>query len=178
MGQTPSRDVFEADHDSSHLFVLVHGLYGGVGDFKYIAGQLRAQGFAVLRPACNSGLTHDGILMGGNRVAESVQMVLDNNPDLANVSFIGHSLGGLYARVAARVLMENQTREISWCSYVSLATPHLGSRQHMRVIGRDIANFGISLIAGETVYTFLCQLTTNPWLGDGTVARGREAIST
>ena len=61
---------------------------------------------------------------------EELRGVLAAHPSLQEISFVGHSMGGLIARYAAGQLFDPETRLIADrlrpVHYVSLATPHLG----------------------------------------------------
>ncbi len=97
----------------------------------------------------NSGLkTHDGLILMGNRLAKEVIEYIQSEifhstskNDKVFVSFVGHSLGGLIAKVAARLLfgkdshlsihgaIPNLSLDIIPCSFITLCTPHLGARK-------------------------------------------------
>ncbi|XP_019052222.1 PREDICTED: putative lipase YOR059C isoform X5 [Nelumbo nucifera] len=91
-----------------------------------------------------------------------VRSIIEHNPGLQNISFIGHSLGGLVARYAiGRLYEQNLTKQLSEgngdcktdgdgnpcldekskgkiaglkpMNFVTFATPHLGSRGHKQV---------------------------------------------
>ena len=110
------------------------------------------------RVTCNENKTLDGIEAGGERVAQEVQNVVidhfgkkqnhdvdqqpiqnDNDPGRfhASISFVGYSLGGMYARYAISVLpleleFEFNSNKIILhpnC-FVTAATPHLGMASH------------------------------------------------
>ncbi len=57
------------------------------------------------------------------------------------ISVIGHSLGGIYGRCLIGLMMEeglfnpDVPRPIIPLNYISLATPHLGSRSHGKILG-------------------------------------------
>ncbi|XP_021687385.2 lipid droplet phospholipase 1 isoform X2 [Hevea brasiliensis] len=111
----------------------------------------------------NSGtLTFDGVDVMGARLAEEVISVIKRHPSVKKISFIGHSLGGLVARYAiAKLYGHDLTKELSQgngdcksdvngdtgmedkiknriaglepVNFITLATPHLGSRWHKQV---------------------------------------------
>ena len=74
--------------------------------------------------------TYQGIDVCGDRLVEELGEVLATHPSLQEISFVGHSMGGLIARYAAGQLFDPETRLIADrlrpVHYVSLATPHLG----------------------------------------------------
>ena len=92
--------------------------------------------------------TYDGIDAGGFRLAAEIETELLRLDSVRRISFIGHSLGGLYCRFAAAVLdargwfsetasasaesRASGVRFVRPMVYISLATPHLGSRQVAR----------------------------------------------
>ncbi|KAF3446707.1 hypothetical protein FNV43_RR11887 [Rhamnella rubrinervis] len=112
---------------------------------------------------CNySTLTFEGVDVMGERLAEEVISVIKRHPGVQKISFIGHSLGGLIARYAiARLYERDITGELSQengvcechgsedkpmeekfegkiaglepVNFITIATPHLGSRGHKQV---------------------------------------------
>ena len=102
-----------------HLFVLVHGLAGTPSDLDYLRRRLEATGggggedgaVEVLSVRSNEGRTFDGIQAGAARVASEVleRVAARSRADegrlsLQRISFVGNSLGGLYARAALALL--------------------------------------------------------------------------
>ncbi|KAL4385973.1 hypothetical protein GQ457_09G000220 [Hibiscus cannabinus] len=110
----------------------------------------------------SSMLTFDGVDVMGDRLAEEVKSVISRHPSFQKISFVGHSLGGLVARYAiARLFEQDLTQENSqtngacrtdqlgdsWpegklkgkiaglepMNFITLASPHLGSRWHRQV---------------------------------------------
>lgn len=68
--------------------------------------------------------------------------VIERNPKVEKISFIGHSLGGLISRYAiAKLYVQNQTYQdrsrkivgVEAINFITVATPHLGSRGHRQV---------------------------------------------
>ncbi|XP_019174516.1 PREDICTED: uncharacterized protein LOC109170039 [Ipomoea nil] len=108
-------------------------------------------------------LTFDGVDVMGKRLAEEVTSVIQRYPNLQKISFIGHSLGGLISRYAIATLYgkgcaEKPSKENGDCelnesnndlhsedllkgkiaglepvNFITIATPHLGSRGHKQV---------------------------------------------
>ena len=91
---------------------------------------------------CNDGKTSDGVTAGGLRVAEEVNQLVqeilgidEEDGEVTNdveisLSFIGNSLGGLYARSAVADVqwdLPNGKKLIPNC-FCTTATPHLGKR--------------------------------------------------
>ncbi|KAJ3231055.1 hypothetical protein HDU78_007949 [Chytriomyces hyalinus] len=114
-----------------HLIVLIHGLHGTAGDLAYLAKLLKARHAVdthVLVPTCNEGKTDSGIEPQAQRVVDSIlneASFLAQDRETIAISLIGHSLGGLIARMVAHKLM---LHKFKLRHYVSIATPHLGSR--------------------------------------------------
>lgn len=123
-----------------HLVVLQHGLYGSRADMQLLMHRLAARlddGVSVCMAVSNEGRTLDGVHAGGLRLADEVAAHVRARAGGARpverVSFVGHSLGGLYCRFAIGVLEERgffaRCRPVA---YVSFATPHLGARRAAR----------------------------------------------
>eukprot|EP00745_Piridium_sociabile_P029751 TRINITY_DN49144_c0_g1_i1.p1 TRINITY_DN49144_c0_g1~~TRINITY_DN49144_c0_g1_i1.p1 ORF type:complete len:600 (-),score=41.66 TRINITY_DN49144_c0_g1_i1:206-2005(-) len=96
--------------------------------------------------------TSDGVDIGGQRIVEEIREIIANNPSLEELTFVAHSLGGLYCRYAAGILSQegrpvklsrmsakpqkmpiekNETELIAGLkpiNYVSLGSPHVGIR--------------------------------------------------
>ncbi|RZC44371.1 hypothetical protein C5167_037314 [Papaver somniferum] len=112
---------------------------------------------------CNTASTTlDGVDVMGERLADEVLSVVKRRPELQKISFVAHSLGGLVARYAiGRLYSSNPEHNPSEgngdCSgdgsgnaclenklivkiaglepmnFITVATPHLGSRGHRQV---------------------------------------------
>ncbi|KAE8659200.1 putative Hydrolase [Hibiscus syriacus] len=107
-------------------------------------------------------LTFDGVDVQGDRLAEEVKSVISRHPSVQKISFVGHSLGGLVARYAIARLFEQDPSEensqttgdctndhlgdslpegklkgniagLEPMNFITLASPHLGSRWHRQV---------------------------------------------
>ena len=118
---------------------------------------------------CNDGRTSDGIVAGGSRLAaevnEWVQAVLQkmkNADDTTNnkatsmplsLSFIGNSLGGLYARYAlSEIDWQQDDGDLQPAVFCTTATPHLGvstPHNYVRVPTRW-AEYGVATVLGQT----------------------------
>ena len=134
-----------------HLIVLIHGLFGTHRDFDVLSHELevatggRARGVLVHATAANDGLTLDGIERGAERAADDVCALLRAHGSVATLSLVGHSLGGLYARRAARILDDRGVfdlapappaaaagdraarRAVAPAVFATIASPHLGA---------------------------------------------------
>ena len=115
-----------------HLVVLVHGLSGTAADLGYLARRLEADASVrVLASGANEPFprTLDGVDAGGARVADEVRQVASA---YKTISFVGNSLGGLYARAALRELRDASKDTFAGLTpavFVTTAAPHLGARQ-------------------------------------------------
>jgi len=131
----------------THLVILVHGLDGTSEDLGYLKRILESESsLAVLNTAVNEGSTRDGIINGGRRVADDISRILRESESMENynieyISFLGNSLGGLYARYAVMELFNEDTRLISGLqplNFVTTASPWLGVRYHTYI---DVPDF-------------------------------------
>ncbi|OVA20956.1 protein of unknown function DUF676 [Macleaya cordata] len=119
--------------------------------------------FLVHCSKCNSSsMTFDGVDIMGERLADEVISVIKRRPELQKISFVAHSLGGLVARYAiGRLYEQNPMHEpsdrngdcrgdgsgnaclekkskgkiagLEPMNFITIATPHLGSRGHKQV---------------------------------------------
>lgn len=117
-----------------HLVVLVHGVSGEPECFsvleQILENQLLEGEVVVLASSVNSGASsHDGIEVCGSRLGEEISQVIAERPGLKRISFMAHSIGGLFSRYAAGINYDVATGKIfglePWC-FISIATPHLG----------------------------------------------------
>jgi pimeloyl-ACP methyl ester carboxylesterase len=125
-------------HAPAHLVVLVHGLRGSSRDLATLVAALRLSdsGILTLSVGVNEGRTTDGVLAGADRVAADVSATVAANPSLRRISFVGNSLGGLYAREAACRLRSSPSALLGGDriaglepeAFVTIASPHLGVR--------------------------------------------------
>ncbi|KAJ7552224.1 hypothetical protein O6H91_06G046800 [Diphasiastrum complanatum] len=137
-----------------HLLVLVHGILAGPSDWTYAKRVLKkrlGKKFLIYVSSVNTYLhTLNGVDVGGKRLANEVHQVVQKNKNLKRISFIGHSLGGVFARYAVAVLFKEQVKagnrnghrestvmaNAQFCTvaglepvnFITLATPHLGVR--------------------------------------------------
>jgi len=121
------------EQEPFHLVILQHGICGDhEKDLANISSKLQnhfpGKLHTVLSDANSGGaLTFDGIKAGGERLANLIKQSF-LRPGGA-ISFVCHSLGGIYARQALGVLEEEgwfETFQITAMNFVTLATPHLG----------------------------------------------------
>lgn len=117
--------------------MLAHGLQGTVEDFTYMLDELHgtepgARGeLLVHASSVNTDKTHDGIVAGGERLANDIREVVAKYPGLKRISLVGFSLGGLYVRYAIALLYDVESGRIAGLApnkLVAVASPHLGVR--------------------------------------------------
>ncbi|XP_049937036.1 uncharacterized protein LOC116267174 isoform X2 [Nymphaea colorata] len=135
-----------------HLLVLVHGILASPSDWTYVEAELRRQlggSFLIYASSANTYTkTLGGVDVAGRRLADEVKQVVHNVESLTRISFLAHSLGGLFARHAISVLYSqdhdlNNARRgnkenplspkpsiagLEPVNFITLATPHLGVR--------------------------------------------------
>lgn len=138
----------------------------------------QSSSFIVHNAACNEGTTHDGVVKGGERLANEIIDVIrselegrrHNNKEYSDVtiSIIGNSLGGLYGRYAVMQLDEmlpssaeggddlqqhyilDNTIRIHFNVFCSTASPHLGCADRTFFPIPRFAEIGIAKRLGET----------------------------
>jgi len=139
---------------ATHLVVLAHGLHGGTDDLVRVAGILSAtygQELALLISESNQGFlaTHRGIDVGGERLAKEVAEFANKmatchtrQGEKFSFSIIGHSLGGLYSRYCiGHLYSEGFFDQWQPLNFITLATPHLGSRRPQRGLNPILSFF-------------------------------------
>lgn len=130
----------------------------------------------VHNAACNEGKTHDGIIKGGERLVDEMLSVIrsevkrreqtshrERDPVDVTISFVGNSLGGLYARYATAHLAEVLDKEsgnncylfdgfirLHFNVFCSTASPHLGCASFTFIPMPRTAEMGVAQILGET----------------------------
>ncbi|CAN6546300.1 unnamed protein product [Malus baccata var. baccata] len=147
-----SRDIANAEEKPDHLLVLVHGIMASPSDWTYVEAELKrrlGRNFLIYASSCNTYTkTFSGIDGAGKRLADEVTQLVQKTESLKKISFLAHSLGGLFARYAISVLYtpndsassttaNSQTAHslrggkiagLEPINFVTLATPHLGVR--------------------------------------------------
>ncbi|XP_042504008.1 uncharacterized protein LOC122081100 isoform X2 [Macadamia integrifolia] len=155
---TAPKGISKLKDEPDHLLVLVHGILASPSDWTYVEAELKKSlGNKFLIHASSSNTyskTFRGIDGAGKRLADEVMQVVQKTESLKRISFLAHSLGGLFARYAISVLYSsnlsvsdqpgladsrNENPENSACSskqgtvaglepinFITLATPHLG----------------------------------------------------
>lgn len=147
--------ISQCKHGPDHLLVLVHGILASPADWIYAEAELKRQlgdNFLIYASSSNTySKTFGGIDEAGRRLAEEVLNVVQKTKSLKRISFLAHSLGGLFARYAIAIHYKDQmdsladstveNAEISESTtklgtiaglepvnFITLATPHLGVR--------------------------------------------------
>ncbi|XP_024386133.1 putative lipase C4A8.10 [Physcomitrium patens] len=152
----------QLDVESDHLLILVHGILASPSNWKYAEDELKSRlgnRFLIHASAVNSFLnTLDGIDNAGRRLASEIEQIVEKVPSLKRISFVAHSLGGLFARYAVAMLytpkddftedmnildeLESRGEEhpvfrrrrepkiagLEAVNFIALASPHLGVR--------------------------------------------------
>ncbi|KAI2508817.1 putative serine esterase (DUF676) [Fragilaria crotonensis] len=132
----------QAPRVATHLVILIHGLHGNEKELGYLEESITRQSLndngmqVILHSAkCNLGRTLDGIANGGDRLVHEVEAQIRANVQGDSplyLSFIGNSLGGLYARYAIAHL-DMTTGNIVPCIFCTTLAPHLGVANHTYV---------------------------------------------
>jgi Putative serine esterase (DUF676) len=137
---------------NSHLVVLIHGLDGYATDMKSFQKKLESMGYKCLAPNVNEWKTRDGIDAGARRILARIEEFINVSPLVERISFIAHSLGGLYARQVVYLAdVENSpVSKLQYENMFAIATPHVGSRQHGKVVSEVLADWALPLIAART----------------------------
>ncbi|KAJ0080887.1 hypothetical protein Patl1_10523 [Pistacia atlantica] len=159
------RGIVNGRNDPDHLLVLVHGILASPSDWTYVEAELKrrlGRNFLIYASSCNTYTkTFSGVDGAGKRLADEVMQVVKKTDSLKKISFLAHSLGGLFARYAVAVLysptplgsdepvdladskMANSQTMFSPrrgtiaglepVNFITLATPHLGVRGRKQV---------------------------------------------
>lgn len=156
----------------THLVILVHGWLGNDRELAYLQESMERQSTTaasqqrlVFHSAkCNLKRTGDGVIPGGQRLVEEVKDQIEKIDGDVLLSFVGNSLGGLYARYAiAHMDTSIMSSKVTPFIFCTTATPHLGIGNHtyiplprsleklagtvMQTTGRDM--FGMTTIIFE-----------------------------
>lgn len=153
---------------ATKLVVLQHGLYGGAINLRVLQKELQLAGgddVLVHSAASNEGRTRDGVAAGGKRLASEVRHIVRCNPSLESLSFVGNSLGGLYARYAAAELHDVDAGTMAGLrpdAYVTIGSPHLGVRRFTYLpLPPVLQRLGV-VVAGRTAQDLLLQDGESP----------------
>ncbi|KAL3851383.1 hypothetical protein ACJIZ3_013265 [Penstemon smallii] len=133
------RSILKVEDKPEHLLVLVHGILASPSDWTYFEAELKrrlGKKFLIYASSCNTYTkTFTGIDGAGKRLADEVIQVVKKTESLKRISFLAHSLGGLFARYAVSVLYmptvssnKSLIAGLEAINFITLATPHLGVR--------------------------------------------------
>ncbi|XWS12524.1 hypothetical protein CRYUN_Cryun37aG0096700 [Craigia yunnanensis] len=155
-----SNSIANGKNEPDHLLVLVHGILASPSDWTYVEAELKmrlGRNFLIYASSCNTFTkTFSGVDGAGKRLADEVLQVVKKTESLKRISFLAHSLGGLFARYATAVLYSQNDSSgtesnnvtdssdgnlqtsfpsrrgmiagLEPVSFITLATPHLGVR--------------------------------------------------
>ncbi|KAF0901488.1 hypothetical protein E2562_003481 [Oryza meyeriana var. granulata] len=159
-----SMDVAQSKQGPDHLLVLVHGIMASPSDWTYGQAVLKRRlgdGFFIYASSSNIYTkTFDGIDVAGRRLANEVLDVIWKTAGLSKISFLAHSLGGLFARYAISILYSMETKDTGQsCTAITTG----GS-------GKSECNSGLGAIAGLEPINFITLAT--PHLG----VRGKNQL--
>ncbi|KAL7142591.1 hypothetical protein ABFS83_08G133700 [Erythranthe nasuta] len=133
------RGIVDFEDEPDHLLVLVHGILASPSDWTYFESELKrrlGKKFLIYASSCNMYTkTFTGIDGAGKRLADEVVQVVKKAENLKKISFLAHSLGGLFARNAVSALYSSNVSSnkgliagLEAINFITLATPHLGVR--------------------------------------------------
>lgn len=125
---------------STHLFVLIHGLWGMSSHMatieKFIKENLPSSTddkIATIKPACfRFWKTYDGLELNAKKIIADIfyeieSLKQNNDLEVTKISIIGYSLGGLISRYVIGLLNELDFFEkIEPIFFSTFATPHVG----------------------------------------------------
>eukprot|EP00008_Paramoeba_atlantica_P009376 CAMPEP_0201491218 /NCGR_PEP_ID=MMETSP0151_2-20130828/28999_1 /ASSEMBLY_ACC=CAM_ASM_000257 /TAXON_ID=200890 /ORGANISM="Paramoeba atlantica, Strain 621/1 / CCAP 1560/9" /LENGTH=331 /DNA_ID=CAMNT_0047877475 /DNA_START=54 /DNA_END=1046 /DNA_ORIENTATION=+ len=169
--------------ERSHFVVLSHGVespFGSLCDMDFIVEALRKKEIfknaKIISTQVNIGASGDGIDIGGLRIADEIESVVNQAITSPNYdgrkflfSFIGHSLGGLYGRYCMGELYRRGLFDsiLEPVSFLTIATPHLGSKKKLRPQIREMQYEFIEDIShawwpGNTMDQLLYEDATEP----------------
>lgn len=121
--------------NKEHLIVLSHGIMGNANDLNYLSALLEKRGCIVLKSNSNSFLNSlNGIRNGAENLVQEIAQIQKDNQQLTKISFVGNSLGGLFARYCIKLLYQSSNSgsnspRIAGLEpniFMTIATPHLG----------------------------------------------------
>mmetsp|Transcript_9960 Transcript_9960/g.13675 ORF Transcript_9960/g.13675 Transcript_9960/m.13675 type:complete len:339 (+) Transcript_9960:158-1174(+) len=147
-----------------HLVVFVHGNHGLPSDWDNLASlvekkfQKQRIDYFFVKSASNSKDTHVGIEIGGKNLADEITTAIMNkiNPSKkvsVYISFVCHSLGGLFARSALQILFLHPLSQILHpTSFISICSPHLGARKASKL-------FPVARWTAHTICEYLYEQT-------------------
>lgn len=154
---TPAMSVTTEDREggkSTHLFVLIHGLWGSPNHMRTIERYIKESlptttddEIATLKPASfRFWKTYDGLDLNSRKIITEIFYEIEslrekNGLTVTKISFIGYSLGGLLSRYVIGLLDElgffDQVQPVFFSTF---ATPHVGVEFFRDNVFDNIAN--------------------------------------
>lgn len=142
------------EEEPCHLFILVHGLWGGPNHMLTIEKCLKEllvkksnKKVVILRPSSfRFWKTYDGLKICAERVLldmfyEIETLKQKNNYKVDSISIVGYSLGGLISRYLIGILEEIQFfQHVEPVFFTTFATPHVGIEFFNNNVFDKIAN--------------------------------------
>lgn len=124
----------------AHLFVFIHGLWGGPNHLQTIERNIKdlipsctKDKIVTLKPSCfRFWKTYDGLELNGKKIIREIlyeieTLKLNNDLHVKKISIVGYSLGGLLARYIIGLLNEMEFFEfVEPIFFTTFATPHVG----------------------------------------------------
>jgi len=161
--------MLDEGHDKQsahHYCFLVHGYMGNDIEMGSIEKAIerkmstlpeeKRSSITVIKTKNNVGRTDDGIVKGGQRLAREIMEIIDQDhkSNVVTISFVGNSLGGLYARYALADISErrpSQTKpQIHFNVFCTTVTPHLGISSHTYIPIPRVVEKLAAIFMGET----------------------------
>jgi len=136
MERAPVTEQRQEKDEAEHLVVMVNGLNGCYTNWNVLKEALQAgmgneeNKMLFYASQANRRLrTFSGINMCAERLSEELMDVMETCPNLRDISFLVHSMGGLIGRYAIGVNFDPEKRTVFGLHprhFMSIATPHLG----------------------------------------------------
>ncbi|ODQ80826.1 hypothetical protein BABINDRAFT_166404 [Babjeviella inositovora NRRL Y-12698] len=146
-----------------HLFVLVHGLWGGPKHLLVLEEAIKHsfadsdEKICTLRPSSFAFFkTYDGVKVCGEKVVRDIFYEVETlrkreNVLVSKISIVGYSLGGLISRyVVGRLHSLGAFDHIEPVIFSTFATPHVGVHFFRQTIADRLLNFVGGTFLGQT----------------------------
>lgn len=165
-----SSSTIKFNAPQNDLVVISHGLMGRPFELDYLANALRSQGIQVLLAQGNDfHRTLRGVSAGAESLATEIRAYKAANSHIQRISFVGNSLGGIYARYVVRLLLDENNETLAGMipfKFMTVATPHLGVRDFnflddhgipaphflKRIVGASMLSTGYDLFLSDATY--------------------------
>ncbi|KAJ1610159.1 hypothetical protein OIY81_1279 [Cryptosporidium canis] len=179
-------------NNPNHIIVMTHGWAGTpanmdvlaeriINKHNYLIDNERSENEKMQEPDCiliykvhsNWGyfrsifITSDGIENGALRMSKEIQQVIMKTSSLEKISFIGHSLGGLYNRAVLPLLANSINNKdvqsennigliggLKPMNFISIGTPHKG------VLSDSCTVFGFEILQAFFPWKWISKLPT------------------